>query len=206
MRLVLASASPARLATLRRAGLDPQVIVSDVDEPALVSAAGPAEPTQSLVALLAQAKASQVMDRLSGDAVVLGCDSLLDVNGAPVGKPGDGPAVLARWQAVAGSTATLHTGHFLARRTASGASATASAVGSASVRFAAPTAAELAAYVATGEPQAVAGGFTIDGLGGWFIEGVDGDPHTVVGVSLPLVRQLLTAVGLSLLDVGWPAG
>jgi septum formation protein len=193
IRFVLASASPARLATLRAAGLDPEVVVSGVAESAVV-----ASDTATLVSRLALAKASAVAP-MRPDALVLGCDSLLGVDGAIVGKPASAEDAVAQWKAMRGRTAVLYTGHAVvySSRTLT------EAVGT-TVRFADPDDNEIAAYVATGEPLAVAGSFTVDGLGGWFVDSVDGDHHNVVGVSLPLVRRMLRRLGLSLADLGWP--
>jgi septum formation protein len=200
MRLVLASASPARLATLRRAGLRPEVIVSGVDEDA-VTAPTPAE----LVLRLAELKATTVADRLArtNGAIVLGCDSLLELDGEPLGKPGTAEAAAARWRQMRGRAGTLHTGHCVID-TATGRRASRS-VGT-EVRFADISDEEIDAYCATGEPTQVAGAFTVDGLGGWFVEGVTGDHHNVVGVSLPVVRTLLRDLGHGLGDLGYPAG
>jgi len=196
IRFVLASASPARLETLRRAGLCPETIVSGVDEDAL------AAPTVGeLTARLAEAKARAVAQRVEGDALVLGCDSLLELDGQPFGKPASAAAARARWLRQRGAVGFLHTGHFLLR-TASGTSA--GEVATTEVRFGRPTAEEIDAYVASGEPEQVAGAFTIDGLGGWFIDGITGDPHTVVGVSLPLLRRLLEQLNVTLHDLGYP--
>jgi septum formation protein len=196
--VVLASASPARLATLTSAGIRPTVVVSGVDESA-ITAPTPAK----LVELLAVAKARKVAGELpSGraDAVVIGCDSMLELDGGVVGKPGTPEAARKRWRAMRGRTAVLHTGHCLidaesGRETARTASTT--------VHFAELSDDEIAAYVATGEPIDVAGGFTIDGLGGAFVTAIEGDPHNVVGISLPLVRELLPTIGLHWLDI-WP--
>ena len=197
-RFVLASASPARLETLRRAGVRPEVIVSGVDEDA-VTAPTPAE----LVVRLAELKAAAVADQLdAADALVLGCDSLLELDGTALGKPGSVEAAADRWRQLRGRTGTLHTGHCLID-TAAGKRVSRS-VGT-EVRFADISDAEIDAYCATGEPTAVAGAFTVDGLGGWFVEGVDGDHHNVVGVSLPVVRALLRELGHGLGDLGYPA-
>jgi septum formation protein len=198
MRLVLASASPARLATLRRAGLDPEVEVSGVDEDAIT-----ADSTGRLVSLLAAAKAQAVAARQAGPALVLGCDSLLEFDGLPYGKPGSIDAAAQRWRAMRGRAGVLHTGHCLID-TATGDTRTESA--GTTVHFADASDAEIDAYCASGEPTSVAGAFTIDGLGGWFIERVDGDPHNVVGVSLPVVRRLLGELGHALPDLGYPVG
>lgn len=198
MQLVLASASPARLGVLRAAGLDPAVQVSDVDEDALLAELSDAAPEQR-VSALAEAKADRVAGRLDqADAVVVGCDSMLELDGELVGKPGTAEAVHRRWAAMAGRTGRLITGHAVLRL-ADGA-VRSRAVGPAvtRIRFAEPDEAELAAYVESGEPLAVAGGFTLDGMGGWFVESIDGDPSNVIGISLPLTRRLLAQVGVTL--------
>jgi septum formation protein len=194
-RLILASASPARLATLRRAGLNPEVIVSDVDEDG-VFAATPAATAE----LLAVLKAEAVLPRVEPDPgpVILGCDSLLELDGAALGKPGTPEAAIERWRTMRGRTGMLHTGHCLLEP-ATGMRAVATA--STTVRFAQISDAEIDAYVATGEPLRVAGAFTIDGRGGAFVEGIDGDHHNVVGVSLPLLRRMCIAVGVSWIDL-----
>lgn len=194
-RLILASASPARLATLRRAGLNPEVIVSDVAEDGVL-AATPAATAE----LLAVMKAEAVLPRVeqTPGTVVLGCDSLLELDGAALGKPGTAEAAIQRWQAMRGRAAVLHTGHCLIEPTG-GLRAVATA--STTVRFASVSDAEIEAYVATGEPLRVAGAFTIDGRGGAFVEGIDGDHHNVVGVSLPLLRRMCGAVGVAWIDL-----
>jgi septum formation protein len=197
-RFVLASASPARLETLRRAGVRPEVMVSGIDEDA-VTAPTPAE----LVVRLAELKAATVAEQLgAADGLVLGCDSLLELDGKALGKPGSVDAAANRWRQMRGRTGTLHTGHCVID-IATGKRVSRS-VGT-GVRFADISDAEIDTYCATGEPTAVAGAFTVDGLGGWFIEGVDGDHHNVVGVSLPVVRALLRDLGYGLGDVGYPA-
>ncbi|HKF32200.1 MAG TPA: nucleoside triphosphate pyrophosphatase [Jatrophihabitantaceae bacterium] len=193
IRFVLASASPARLATLRAAGLDPEVIVSGVDESAVVAA-----DTATLATRLAFAKASAVACTRP-DALVLGCDSLLDVDASIVGKPASIEDAVAHWKAMRGRTAVLYTGHALVYG-----DRVLSEVAGTTVHFADPDDAEIAAYVGTGEPLAVAGSFTVDGLGGWFVDAVDGDHHNVVGVSLPVLRRMVRRLGLSLADLGWP--
>ena len=194
-RFVLASASPARLETLRRAGLDPEVIVSNVDE-STVSASS----TAQLVKTLATVKARVVASRLDGDVVVLGCDSLLEFDGEAYGKPGDAETAAQRWRRMRGKAGVLHTGHCLIRPGAFESSRTVSTL----VHFAAVTEDEISTYAATGEPCAVAGGFTLDGLGGWFVSKVDGDPHNVVGVSLPALRDMLREQRLTVMDLGYP--
>ncbi len=197
-RFILASASPARLETLRRAGVQPEVIVSGVDEEAV-----PAASAALLVAELARLKAEAVAERASDPALVLGCDSMLELDGAVLGKPGSAQAAAARWRDMRGRTGVLHTGHHLID-TAAGRSCTRSVA--TTVRFADVTDKEIELYTGSGEPSSVAGAFTIDGLGGWFVEGIDGDPHNVVGVSLPTVRQMLHELGQSMQAIGYPFG
>jgi septum formation protein len=186
--VVLASASPARLAVLRAAGLEPEVIVSGVDESAY-AADTPAE----LVGLLAQAKAAAVASALDA-GLVIGCDSLLDLDGRALGKPASAAQAAQRWREMSGRTGTLVTGHCVINA-ATGQRAC--AVAATRVRFGTPSEAEIAAYIASGEPLAVAGAFTLDGRGGWFVEGIDGDHGTVLGVSLPVLRRLLASLGVS---------
>ncbi|MCL2543337.1 MAG: Maf family nucleotide pyrophosphatase [Nocardioidaceae bacterium] len=186
---VLASQSPARLATLRSAGLDPAVIVSGVDE----SQADGLPPVE-LALRLAELKCAAVVgrDAVPEAALVLGCDSVLELDGAVLGKPRDAADATARWQAMRGRSGVLHTGHCL---TDTGTGTTLSASAETTVHFADVTDAEIAAYVATGEPLRVAGAFTVDGLGGGFVTRVEGDHHNVVGVSLPLLRDLVRRLG-----------
>ena len=202
-RLVLASASPARYALLVAAGLSPEVIVSGVDEDAVATGLGPHTPSAELVAALAAAKARDVAATVGGGsaALVLGCDSLLDLGGAPLGKPGSVAAAAQRWRDMRGRTGTLHTGHCLIDST-SGRELCRS-VGT-TVRFADVTDAEIELYAASGEPATVAGAFTVDGLGGWFVEGIDGDHHNVVGLALPTLRLMLAELGVGLADLGYP--
>lgn len=190
-RLVLASASPARRETLRGAGFQPEVVVSGVDESTVTGP--PADVALTLAVRKAVAVAGQVTE-----ALVLGCDSVLELDGEALGKPADAAEAVARWQAMRGRSGVLHTGHCLIdTTTARDAAALASTV----VHFADLTDAEIAAYVETGEPLRVAGAFTIDGLGGPFVERVEGDPHTVVGLSLPLLRRMLADLGISVTDL-----
>lgn len=187
--LVLASASPARLATLRSAGLDPVVIVSGVDE-AQLDGLPPAE----LALQLAELKCAAVAERgdLPARALVLGCDSVLELDGEALGKPADAAEATRRWQAMRGRSGVLHTGHCLRD---SATHRVAAATASTTVHFADVTDDEIAAYVASREPLNVAGAFTVDGLGGAFVTGIEGDHHNVVGVSLPLVRELAAELG-----------
>jgi septum formation protein len=186
--IVLASASQARLAVLRAAGLDPQVIVSGVDENAFA-----ADTPGELAGLLAAAKAAAVASELA-DGLVIGCDSLLDLDGRALGKPASAGQAAQRWREMSGRTGTLVTGHCVINA-ATGQRA--AAVAATRVRFGTPSEEEIAAYVASGEPLAVAGAFTLDGRGGWFVDGIDGDHGTVLGVSLPLLRRLLAELGFS---------
>ncbi|WP_093803349.1 nucleoside triphosphate pyrophosphatase [Streptomyces sp. Wb2n-11] len=187
-RLVLASASPARLGLLRQAGLAPEVIVSGVDEDAITA------PTPGELALvLAEAKAASVAARPeAAGALVIGCDSVLELDGRALGKPADAEDATARWKSMRGRSGVLRTGHCVidtatGRRT--------SATASTTVRFGEPSDAEIAAYVATGEPLHVAGAFTLDGRSAPFVDGIDGDPGNVIGLSLPLLRRLLADLG-----------
>ena len=258
--LILASQSSGRLATLRAAGVEPVVRVSDVDESAVLAAlarerraAGDPDPSGAQqVQALARAKALAVAGAFKADppgpdpagagapkagsagagapgtdpleagsrgvgrpgpggrdagamgagAFVVGCDSMLEIDGRIVGKPGDPETAVERWRSMRGATGILHTGHTLVRLPDG---ATAEGVSSTVVHFARPSDAEIEAYVATGEPLWCAGAFTIDGLGGAFIEGVEGDPHGVVGLSLPLLRRLVIELGGSWTDL-WAQG
>lgn len=203
-RLVLASASPARLTVLRQAGVDPLVIVSNVDEDALMAEHPEASP-ERVVTLLAAAKAQESASRLPADVatdcVVVGCDSMLAFDDAIWGKPGTIEIALARWQEMAGRTGSLHTGHSVIRIRNGLPTYEETQSASTSVRFASPSPADLDAYLASGEPLNVAGAFTLDGLGGWFIDGIDGAPSNVIGISLPLLRQLLSGAGVAVSDL-----
>jgi septum formation protein len=203
VQVILASASPARLGVLRAAGLDPMVEVSDVDEDAVLARL-PGAPPATAVTELATAKAHAVLDRLAGrhrDAVLLACDSMLSVGGELVGKPGTVEVARKRWAAMAGGTGELVTGHAVARIRDGALVGLRAAPATTVVRFGTPTEAELDAYLASDEPLTVAGAFTLDGLGGWFVEGVDGAQSTVIGISLPLVRSLLTELGVIVTDL-----
>ena len=196
--LILAAASPARLAVLRAAGVDPEVRVSHVDEDAL-TAALPADSTPNqVVTALAEAKAAKIAEGTGlADCVVVGCDSMLHIDGMLQGKPHTVDAARERWTSMAGRSGDLLTGHCVLRVVDGQVIARASATSSTTVHFAAPSADEIEAYLATGEPLQVAGAFTLDGLGGWFVERIDGDPSSVIGIGLPLVRRLLADVGVS---------
>ncbi len=204
-RLLLASASPARLATLRSAGVEPSVRVSGVDEDAALRSAqsryGTLDPAD-VALVLARAKAEAVVESLLGedsaDAVelVLGCDSVLELDGSAHGKPSSAQEARDRWRAMSGRRGVLHTGHWLIDLRPDGTGATLGATGSTAVHFARLSPEEIDAYVATGEPLQVAGAFTVDGLGGPYVDRIEGDYHNVVGLSLPLLRGLLAEVGL----------
>ena len=194
MRLILASQSPARLSVLRSAGIEPVVRVSGVDEDALVASLADPTPEETVVALSA-AKAEAIEH--DDECVVVGCDSMLLFEGELVGKPGTAEVARERWRRVAGKSGVLITGHTVLRVAQGEVVDRASAAESTTVRFGTPTDEELEAYIATGEPLHVGGGFTIDGLGGWFIDGIDGDHTSVIGISLPLTRRLLGEVGVS---------
>jgi septum formation protein len=191
-RFVLASASPARLQTLRNAGVEPEVIVSGVDEDD-VTAENPGELARTLATL----KARAVVATLDDHATVLGCDSVLELDGIAYGKPGSPEVARERWRLMRGRTGVLHTGHCIfdtkTRQELR-------ELASTTVYFADLTDDEIDAYVATGEPLVVAGAFTVDGLGGPFVEGIEGDYHNVVGLSLPLLRRMLAKVGIA-----WPS-
>ncbi|WET80487.1 Maf family protein [Amycolatopsis sp. QT-25] len=202
MRFVLASQSPARLGVLRSAGFDPSVVVSGVDEDAVAASLIDPAP-EELVRALAAAKAEAVFEALGGhgDMVVVGCDSMLSINGEMVGKPHTPEVARRRWASMAGKTGELLTGHAIIRVEDGVRTKEASGTEGTTVRFGTPSQEEIEAYIASGEPLQVAGGFTLDGLGGWFIEGIDGDFSSVIGISLPLTRRLLTEVGVSVVDL-----
>lgn len=187
--VILGSGSPSRLALLRRAGLDPKVVVSGVDESAL-----PGESPSQLTMRLAQAKASVVAASIT-DGVVIGCDSLLELDGVGYGKPGSPEPALELWQLMAGRSATFRTGHCVID---AGSGQQASALCSTAVTFVKPSMQEIAAYVRSGEPLSVAGAFKIDHKGGWFVERIEGEPSNLQGLSLPLLRRLLEELGISI--------
>ncbi|MEV0201874.1 nucleoside triphosphate pyrophosphatase [Nonomuraea sp. NPDC050691] len=184
--IVLASQSPARLALLRSAGLDPKVIVSGVDEEAY-SAHSPA----ALALELAKAKAAAVAGGLD-EGLVIGCDSILELDGRPYGKPASEEEVVERWRVLRGRTGRLVTGHCVIDVAAGRQVAE---VATTVIRFGQPGDEEIAAYAATGEPLGLAGAFSIEGRGGWFVDSIEGDHGNVLGISLPLIRRLLDDLG-----------
>ena len=198
MRLYLASTSPARLATLRAAGVEPVLLSSGVDEEAVAAAAGPLDGP-GLVSLLARAKAEAVVGPAL-DGFILGGDSAFELDGELHGKPHRAEVARERWLAQRGRTGVLHSGHWLIDHRGGTVNGAVGAVSSASVTFASVSDAEIDAYVATGEPLQVAGAFTIDSLGSAFITRVEGDPHAVVGLSVSTLRSLLLEFG-----VAWPS-
>ncbi len=211
VRLVLASASPARLTTLRAAGIWPSVVISGIDEDLTVAEAteryGPLQ-APDVALLLARAKAEDVAAAVAtdADAVVLGCDSVLELDGEVHGKPADANEARVRWRRMRGRSGVLHTGHWIVDDRDGEGGATLGATASTTVHFAKLSDAEIDAYVATGEPLLVAGAFTIDGLGGAFVTAIEGDHHNVVGLSLPLLRDLLADAGVEWFDVVGGAG
>ncbi|HET9898848.1 MAG TPA: nucleoside triphosphate pyrophosphatase [Streptosporangiaceae bacterium] len=195
---VLASSSPARLRILRNAGIDPEVVVSGIDE----TTERGRDPA-TMVAVLAERKAAAIA-ALRPDSLVLGCDSILDFARAAYGKPESSRDAALLWRRLSGQQGTLLTGHCLIQP---GTGRRVAGLGRTVVRFGTPTEAELAAYVASGEPAAMAGGFSLECLGAPFIDGIDGDPSNVIGLSLPLLRRLLGELGIAINEL-WrnPAG
>jgi septum formation protein len=208
-RLVLGSASSGRLKVLRQAGIDPLVVVSGVDEDLITARLGPDAPPGDVVCALAEAKAVQVAVSLqsiepasdpaiAADCVVIGCDSMLHVDGRLCGKPNTVAAARELWHSMSGRSGQLYTGHCVIRLLDNEIVHRESQNSVTTVHFGTPSPEDLEAYLASGESLRVAGGFTLDGLGGWFIDGVDGDPSAVVGIGLPLTRSLLARAGLSI--------
>jgi septum formation protein len=189
---VLASGSAGRLHVLRAAGIDPEVVVSGADETTEDHL-----DTAAIVGLLAERKAAAVA-ALRPDALVLGCDTLLELDGTAFGKPASPERATQMWKRLSGREGTLFTGHCLIEP---GSGRRVRGVGRTVVRFGSPSDAEVAAYVASGEPMKVAGGFTIDGLAAPFVEGIDGNAGNVIGLSMPLLRRMLAELGLAVTDL-----
>ena len=210
VRLILASQSPARTKLLAEAGIQHSILVSDVDEDAVQARYGVTDPHDTAL-LLARAKAEAVAALPEAEgALVLGCDSVFEFDGEAHGKPYTAEVARERMLRMSGNTGVLHTGHWLVdcRDTSSdddgegtGTGATLGTVASAEVTFLEMDPAEIDAYIATGEPLHCAGSFTIDGLGGAFIRKVDGDPHTVVGLSVSTLRSLLAAANVRITEL-----
>ena len=190
--LVLASGSAGRLRVLQAAGIDPEVVISGADETADAGL-----DTAALVSVLAERKARAVAARRPG-ALVLGCDSMLDLDGKAFGKPASARDAAGLWRRLSGRQATLYTGHCLVD---AGRGRWVRDVAGTVVRFGTPSEAEVAAYVASGEPLTLAGGFSIDGRAAPFVEGIDGDPGNVIGLSLPLLRRMLADLGVAITDL-----
>jgi septum formation protein len=204
-RVVLASASPGRRTVLRQAGIEPVVIVSGVDEDAVIAAQGPDALPGDVANALARAKAEAVVDELppalTADCVVIGGDSMLYIDGRLRGKPESVDAARLQWESMAGRSGVLHSGHCVLRLRDGALTRREVECGCTTVHFGTPADADLSAYLASGESLRVAGAFTIDGLGGWFIDGIDGDPSNVIGLSLPTMRRLFARVGCSVADL-----
>ena len=207
-RVVLGSASTGRRRVLRGAGIDPLVIVSGVDEDAAIAELGDSPDPAAVVTALAEAKAQAVTRELdadvSADCVVIGCDSMLYVDGELRGKPQTPEQARHQWNSMAGKSGQLFTGHCVIRMLDATIVYAETLAEVTTVRFGVPSEDELSAYIASGEPLGVAGAFTIDGLGGWFIDGVDGDPSNVVGLGLAVTRRLLESSGVRIGDL-WNA-
>ena len=207
-RVVLASASPGRRTVLRHAGIDPVVVVSGVDEDAVIAAKGPDARPGDVANALARAKAEQVVEHLDpalrADCVVIGCDSMLYIDGGLRGKPASVADARRQWNAISGRSGLLYTGHCVIRLQDGEVIHNEVESACTTINFGTPSEDDLTAYLASGEPLRVAGGFTIDGLGGWFVDGIEGDPSNVIGLSLPLVRRLMARAGVRLAAV-WAA-
>ncbi|WKG05178.1 nucleoside triphosphate pyrophosphatase [Mycolicibacterium sp. HK-90] len=207
-RVVLGSASTGRLGVLRQAGLDPLVVVSGVDEDAVITSLADAPP-ERVVSGLATAKADEVLTHLpaalAADCVVIGCDSMLFLDGQLCGKPGDVDTARRQWHRMSGRTAQLYSGHAVLVVRDGAVTHRLADTGVTAVHFGSPSEADLEAYLRSGEPLGVAGGFTLDGLGGWFIDGIEGDPSNVIGLSLPLLRRMLASAGVSVAQL-WAPG
>jgi septum formation protein len=204
-RFVLGSASAGRLRVLRQAGVEPLVVVSGVDEDAIIAGLGSDAAPGDVVRSLAEAKADHVATivdaAVAADCVVIGCDSMLCIDGRLTGKPASTDAARRAWQSMAGGAGQLHTGHCVVRLRDGNVSQRAAESVVTTVHFGTPVAADLDAYLDSGEPLAVAGAFTLDGLGGWFVDRIEGDASNVIGLSLPQTRMLLERVGVSVAEL-----
>lgn len=202
MRLYLASTSPARLATLRSAGIEPLTYSPGVDEDAVVAAAGELS-AHDMVDLLARTKAEAVASAHGADidGLILGGDSAFVIDGIIHGKPHDPAVARERWLRQTGRSGVLYSGHWLIDHRGGTVRGGVGIVTHAEVHFADVTETEIDAYIATGEPLKVAGAFTIDSLGGAFIDRIVGDPHTVVGLSLPALRNLVRSFDIEWTDL-----
>lgn len=212
-RLILASQSPARTKLLSNAGVAHEVLVSDVDEDAVQARYGVTDPHDTAL-LLARAKAEAVASLPEAEgALVIGCDSVFEFDGEAHGKPYTAEVAKERMLRMSGGMGVLHTGHWLVdcRDTdpdsdgVTGTGATLGSVNSAEVHFLEMTEDEIDSYIATSEPLQCAGSFTIDGYGGAFIRKVDGDPHTVVGLSISTLRALLGQAKVGITEL-WTGG
>jgi septum formation protein len=206
--LVLASTSPARLTLLRSGGIEPVTIAPGVDEDLVAdraTAAGLIANTADMVHILAKAKAEAVIDHPDArGAIIIGCDSSLEFDGEALGKPHEPEVARERWLAMRGRSGTLYSGHWVIDNRDPRPGVTPPATGKVSssvVNFANISEREIDAYVATGEPLKVAGAFTIDGLGGAFLRSIEGDTHTVIGLSLPTLRELVLSLGIEYTDL-----
>jgi septum formation protein len=201
-RLVLGSGSPGRLKVLRQAGVDPLVVVSGIDEDPLTTNLGVGADPAKVTTALAAAKAHRVAELLepavAADCAVIGCDSMLYLDDRLCGKPHTVAEARQQWVSMAGRAGQLLTGHCLIRLQDNEVVFCDTAHSSSTVHFGTPLPADLDAYLRTGESLSVAGGFTLDGLGGWFIDAVEGDPLSVIGISLSVTRRLLQSAGLSI--------
>lgn len=201
MRLYLASTSPARLATLRAVGIEPITLAPGVDEQAAVDAAAAAHPdgrvgAAEMVQLLARLKAEAVLGDAPLDGFILGGDSAFELDGVIFGKPHEPHVARERWLAQRGRNGILHSGHWLIDHRGGVMRGAVGRASQAIVHFADDIETEeIDAYIATGEPLQVAGAFTIDSKGAAFIDRIEGDPHSVVGLSVPLVRKLVHELG-----------
>jgi septum formation protein len=190
---------------LRQAGIEPVVVVSGVDEDAVIAAldgdAAPGDVANALAAAKAEQVIAHLQPSLASDCVVIGCDSMLFIDGALRGKPDSVEAARRQWESMRGRPGILYSGHCVIRVRDGAVTHRDVESGSTTVNFGSPTDDELTAYLASGESLRVAGAFTIDGLGGWFVDGIDGDPSNVIGLSLPTMRRLFTRAGLSIAEL-----